>query len=529
MFKRFIALFAFLSLLFGGISATANFAKADTNTDDKCLVSPEKTDYVKHKAEYVTESRWKIDIPEEAEVSHLEYRFFRDIPEEDAVYKLWHTFFRDIPAVDETFTTWYRWKLVEPTTVKEYRYKQVIPGTDGVKECQYKRWVKDYQTETRYVYQKKVSGDVYKEKPGQDPKVGTFDWEWFQGSLWNGGPLSHWGVWGNTAETEDSGPHSSISNTYTSGGNTLYKKSTSYKYFRTDQSETRQVENGGHWEYQWSTEDLGQDWIKTDTCRWKVEPIAETVLWYPSEDGWTTDVKDPPWIQDGERTVPGPNDISWFPSKKGWTKQVKVSPWVKVAEESRGNDDAIAGYREFKTRDGATLVESEASEFRKSEFPGWELLATRSEEVSPAVPGYREYLAKGKKATLDISEATWRKRDAIEGWTVLDSMKVVIEEFVPGYTEYYVSNDEDPTLVLGESNWTVDEPEGWIFVDSRERITKAAWTEKVVTAAKYEKCNASKLADTGADDDVTLTLFGLGSLFLMLGVAITAAARRNKA
>ena len=507
MVKRLISLFAMFGLLFGVLSASASMARAETVVKDGlCLVSPEKTKIVDHAAEYVTESRWKRDIPAVDEVSHLEYRFFRDIP-----------------AVDETFTTWYRWKLVEPTTVQEYRYKKVIPAVDGIRECQYKKWVNAYTTEykyAKYTQTKTRSSEVWANFSPNDKK-GTFEgppsWPIDPDGKWKihkdipGGHAGPDGVyqkgWGNSSwfyrhndgDWSDYGPWTLWSPLSHVSWETFNQPSIGEPAFHADGSdngtdwyrqwqvrntgETRQVENGGHWEYQWFTEDPGEGWTKTDECRWKVDPIPEETVWFPSEDGWTTDIKTDPWVQTDTRDMPGVDNVTWFPSEDGWTKDVKDSPWIKAAEESRGNEDGVPGWREYLTHDGSSK---------------------------------------------DISDAVWLLTDFVEGWTVLDSKKVITTEYIPGYTEYYV-HDGEPTRELGESNWTTDEPEGWTLVDTRETLTKEAWTEKIVTPAKYEKCDTpTTLAYTGFDQDVSGFYLFAGILIVAIGGFLTWLARRKK-
>lgn len=526
--KKFVAMLMTGALMGLGLSVSAAPAQADDS--GLCLVTPERTKTVEHDAVTQYESRWKKDIQEVKEVSHVETKFYRDIPKVDATYKTLNTFYRVNPGQDETFTTWYKWQKTVPTEVKEYRYKKVIPGSEGVKECQYKKWVKDTKEESRYMYQKKVSGDVYKDKEhGNDQKVGTFDWEWWQPPTWNGGPLTHWGAWGNDAATEDSGPHSSVSNTYTSGDDTLYKKSTQYKYFRTDQKETRTVDNGGHWEYQWATEDPGEGWTKTGDCRWKVEPVEEKTLWAPSEDGWTKDILGAPWVQVADRTVPGPDDIVLYNDGQ-WTKDVLGAPWVKTDEESRSNHDGVEPFREYKTANGITLVEAEAYKFDESSFEGWLVLDTYIVKVTDEVPGYREYLGEGDNTSKDIDDAVWRLEDAVEGWSVLETRTVVTTEYQAGYTIYY-NPDGEPTLTLTDVNWTKVAPGGdWVFVDERDLVLEKAWTEKIVTPAVYEDCKVpASLAFTGATDEARNFALIVGGLAILIGAGSVFYARRRRA
>ena len=391
MIKRLVVLFAFLGLLLGGLTMGASTARADSVVNDKglCLASPEKTTWINHDAEFVKESRWKRDIPAVEEVSHLERQFYKDVPavdegkhseyqfsrenpgKDEVSHLLWR-FYKDIPAVDETFTTWYRWKLVEPTTVQEYRYKKIIPAVDGVQECQYKKWVKDYTTEykyAKYVQTKTRTSEVWANFAPND-KHGTFEgppsWPTDPDGKWiihndipggHGGPdgvyqkgsgNSSWFYRHGAGDWSNFGPWTLWSPLSHVSWKTFDKPSIGEPAFHADGSndgtdwyrqwqvrntgETRQVENGGHWEYQWFTEDPGKGWTKTNECRWKVEPVAEQTVWFPSEDGWTTEVKGEPWIKTDERTVPGADSVTWFPSEDGWTKEVKDSPWVKVAD-----------------------------------------------------------------------------------------------------------------------------------------------------------------------------------------------------
>lgn len=534
MMKRLVVLLAFLGLLFGGISIAAGTAKAAPIKNDQglCLASPEETTIVKHAAEYITQSRWTRDVPEVKEISHQEYRFFHDVPDTAAVNKTLYKFYRDVPAVDETTSQWYRWK-------------KIIPGSEGVRECKYQKTVTDQKTQYHFAKYTQTRSKTWV------PAVSEPDLWWnlspnnsqgpqdytpafpndsrgtWQGPHSGGGPNQdtygtfqtgggnspffhrehgtttpgHWGEWTDygpwtkwSPEThtswEDSTdplgtpqPHASWQD-----GNTYYERVWQARW----DGQTRQVDAGSHVEYEWFTKDPGAPWTKTDECRWKIEPVPDTVEWYPSEDGWT--------------------------------KDVKGDPWIKVAEETRGNGDGVPGYREYKTTDGTTLVEANASEFEQSEFPGWTILSQRTEEVSAAIPGWREYKT-ADGSTKNVDDAAWFLEKAFEGWSQFgDPKKVVTQEFVPGYHEYYV-HAGNPTRELGESNWTTDAPEGWTLVDTRQTLTKEAWTEKVVTPAKWEKCTDT-LAYTGVDDSTWL-FFGLGGLLVLGGSGAIFLGRKN--
>ena len=507
MIKKLMALIAFLGLLFGALSATTSVAQADPikNKDGLCLVTPEKTTTANHDAEYVTESRWQREVPGVDEVSHMEYRFYKDIP-----------------AVDETFTTWYRWKLVEPTTVKEYRYKKIVPAVDGVQECQYKKWVKDYTTEykyAKYVQTKTRTSEVwanFSPKNKHEPYVGPPSWPTDPDGKWKvhkdippghsgdngvyqkGEGNSSWFYRHDAGDWSDFGPWTLWSPLSHVSWKTFDQPSIGEPALHADGSndgtdwyrqwqvrntgDTRQVENGGHWEYQWFTEDPGEGWTKTDECRWKVEPVTEQTVWFPSEDSWTTEIKGDPWIKTDERTVPGDDSVTWFPSEDGWTKEVKESPWIKVAEEARSNEDGIPGYRLYLTSD---------------------------------------------EPSKDIDDAVWLLTDSVEGWTVLDSKKVVTKDAIPGYTEYYV-HDVAPTRELGETNWTTDKPEGWVFVDTRETLARDAWVEEIVTDAKYEPCEeVDVLAFTGGGD-MTGVYLATGLFALLAGGLLAFGAFRKR-
>ncbi len=82
--------------------------------------------------------------------------------------------------------------------------------------------------------------------------------------------------------------------------------------------------------------------------------------------------------------------------------------------------------------------------------------------------------------------------------------------------------------MLGDSNWTTDEPKAWTLVDSRKTLTKSAWTEKIVTPAKYEKCDTPPtLAYTGLDEDATSLHLGVGVLFVLVGLFLTSLVSRK--
>lgn len=556
--------------------------------DQECLKTPEKTTIIKHDAVTHQESRWKRDIPEVKEISHIEYQFKRDVPAVDEVSHLEYRFVRTNPGSKEvSHLTWrlsrqnpgkqetshseFKYKKIIPAVegVKEFKYKKLNEGTAGIKEFEYKKCVDNYKTEYRYVYKKKVSGDVYKVKNNQ--KVGTFDWEWFEAPTWNGGPLTHWGAWGFDSATEDSGPHSSTSNQYTVNGEKLVKKSTQYKYFKTDQSESRQVKDGTQTcTKDWFTTNPGSPWKATGDWRWKVEPVDP----YYEYSDWTTEVRNSPWIQTDWRwkVEPKPEQIVYY-NDGNWTTDVKTDPWILIDTRTVGNGDAIPPFTEWATKTGRTTIEAEADYFTEAEiatfdrgwskfgepkkvvdsaaidpfdeykttdgvttnvdeadwfvesaFEGWNLYGEPKKVVtSEAIPGYTLYRTLTGESK-NIADAAWFKESSFEGWTQFNSKTVIDTAYVPGYTEYYVP-DGAPTRELGDSNWTTDTPEGWTFVDERTVTDKAAWEEKKTTPAKYGECTDT-LAYTGSDPLIPI---GIASGLILLGLMGIGIRRHHKA
>lgn len=512
-FKRLVGLLLAAMLITLGLTAGTVKAQAYDGTG-QCIANPATVKKVVHDAVTKEQTRWKDTVPAVKEVSHVETKFFRDIPEVPGT-----------PGKDETFTQWYKWQKTVPTTVEEYRYSQVVPGTDGVRECQYKQWVKDSKTQyyySKYTHTKTRTSEVWANFSPND-KHGTFEgtpsWPTDPNGTWHihdsippghdgadgvykkGSGNGDWFYRHGAGDWSDYGPWTQWTPISHDSWQDFDQPSIGDPAFHADGSDngtdwyrewqvrntgkTRTVDNGGHWVYEWFTADPGDGWIKTDNCRWKVEPVAESTLWFPSEDGWTKEVKTDPWTLADQRTVPGEDDIVLYADGE-WTKDLLDSPWVKVDEKAVGNDDAV--------------------------------------EAVDSIPGYREYLMTGSDTSRKLEDAIWRLEGSVKDWSVLDIRTVVTTETVAAYDIYYFPGGE-PTLTLDEENWTNTAPgEPWVFVDSRDRILKEAWTEKVKVPAKYKDCPYIQLAHTGVYEDmmyVMLAGFGL----IVLGAIIVSATR----
>ena len=498
-------------------------AQADESEPQQCVATTKKTEVVHHDAVTHAESRWKKEIPEVTELSHLEYRFFRDIPKEDAVTHTEYQFTRTNPGHAETF-------------FEEFKYMKVVPATDGVKECQYKKWVKDYVTEYQYAKYTQtktrtsevwanfspddkngvyvgppswptdpdgtwhIHGDIPNGHAGPDGvyKTGSGNGDWFYrhgaGSWSDFGPWTLWSPLSHVSWENFNQP--SI------GGVSFHGEGSDngidwYRQWQVrNTGETRQVERGGHWEYQWFTSDPGAGWTKFGDCRWKVEPIPEHVVFY-KDGAWTTD-------------TPG-------------------APWVKIDERSVSNNDYVAPFTEYRKADGSASKDAaDAAWFAESAFDGWTVFNTKTVIDKPEVPGYREYKTTAG-TTLVLDEADWFMQATFEGWTVLDSKKVVTREFVPGYTVYYVEGGE-PTRELGEVNWTTKNPGApWVLVDERIVTDKAAYDTTVVKTVPGSDCSFEDDGDGPANTASTWPLVGLGALAVASVAGIFILARRRKA
>ena len=186
------------------------------------------------------------------------------------------TYSLTVPAVAETTREEFRW----PLDVRTYK-----PAVAEVKEYTYKRPVT--KTEYRFKYQKQVAGKIQKSANGSWYDTSTFGFEWWQRPTWNTDGSFKWGAWDGTAEVIETGSHGSTSNSYTSGGSTYRKVSTSYRYAKTTTSESRTVDGG--FEYRdWTTEILGAPWIKTgERIKTAGQPAAFTPWAFEAWTAWS--------------------------------------------------------------------------------------------------------------------------------------------------------------------------------------------------------------------------------------------------
>lgn len=532
MIRRVISLIAMFVLLIIGLPMAATQAVADDgeyydgpidtldyDSEDLCLVSPEQVVEIEHDGYNLRERRWKKEIPTVAEISHKEYRFYRDIPAVDAVEKTLYTFYRDVPAVEDTFSSWYRWKQIVPGKdgIEECKWQKKIPGQKEVKEYRWEavfkkgKELKGVEVSSSRVCSKGNSGTWYLMPENVQPErfdgiapTGNVNLSVYCNSYKNGlkGSDSVAYRYGETYTVYYPGPTASD---WTESGSTPAAPSGSSWGARKERVKTPATDDT--WDYQWATSDPGEGWTKVDgECRWKEEPVDESVEWFPSEDGWT--------------------------------QEIKTDPWIKVAEESKSNEDGVPGYREFKTLDGTTLVETEAAEFEESSFDGWTVLNTRNEIVSGPVDGYREFLAAEGKASQKIEDAVWMTDDSVKGWTVLDTKKVVTQDAVDAFWVYYLAGGE-PTLTLGDENWTAEEPdraEGWLFIDERDRWVAESWYEEVIVDEVWEPCETDtpdkpktieKLPHTGPNDASGI-LIGISAALILVGSAVLWLRSRKK-
>ena len=528
-----------MTLTMSWAMAPASLAHADEGEPQQCVPTSQKTETVHHDAVTHTESRWKQEIPEVAEVSHTEYRFFRDVPKVDAVTHTEYQFKRTNPGSDAVTHTEYQFKRTNPgheeTFFKEFKYKKVIPATDGVKECQYKKWVKDYVTEYKYAKytqtktrtsevwanfspdDKKgvyvgppswptdsdgtwhIHGDIPSGHAGPDGvyKMGSGNGDWFYrhgaGSWSDFGPWTLWSPLSHVSWETFNQPSIGGVSFHGEGSNNGTDWYRQWQVRNT--GETRQVEKGGHWEYQWATSDPGAGWTKFGDCRWKVEPAPEQVIFY-KDGAWTTD-------------TPG-------------------APWIKIDERTVSNNDYVAPFIEYRKADGSASKDvAEAAWFAENAFDGWTVFNTKTVTDAPEIPGYREYKTTDG-ATLVLDEADWFTQATFSGWTVLDSREVVTQEFVPGYTIYDVEGGE-PTRELGESNWTTKDPGApWVFVDKRVVTDKAAYDTKVTKTTTNPDCTFEDDGDGPANNAPVWPLVGWVTLACAGVAGIFFIARRRK-
>ena len=239
-----------------------------------------------------------------------------------------YQFSRLNPGHKETFTDY-------------YKYQQVIPAKDGVKTFNWTRVVDDYKV--KYQYQKFVSGVVQVKKPygGWQNTGGVFDW-----SKWDSYQWSY-----DNKDILESGPHSSQYGPIEVGDDGLQYRKLTTKYQYTKTGVTEQVKTGSHTETQWGTEKpAGDGWKQTGQWDWAIKPQPEQTILY----------------QDG-----------------AFVKDNPGAPWVPIDHESRGNNDAVAPFEEWRAQDGsATPNQAEAGKFEQSSFDGWTALENPEKVVT---------------------------------------------------------------------------------------------------------------------------------------------------
>lgn len=524
--KKLMGLLIAGVLMVASLVAGSPTAIADTELEERaedigglCLVSPQSLDTIDHAAVTEHQQRWKRDIPGVEKVSHTEYRFYRDIPAVDKVERNLYRHYRDIPAQDETFTT-------------KYRYSKVIPGTPGDTECEYKKKikgsaeVKEYRWEAVFKKGKELKGiEVTSNRVCSKGDAGT----WYLMPE-NVQPERFDGI-APTGNVNLSVYCTSYKDGLKGSTSVPYRYGETYKVYYPGPTASDWTENGSK-----PAAPSGSSWgDRIERVKTPATPDTWVTDWFvgnaPEGQGWERTDK-PCRIKEGTGTA----DVTeWFPSEDGWTTEIKTAPWVQAAQKDFGNDDAVEGYRVWRDAAGnPTTVEADAAETETEIIEGWESEFLRTELVSEAVEGYREYLT-ADGTSRDRDDAFWFRDSFKKGWTVLETTEVITVHPQEGYTEFFVLNGE-PTRTLGENNWTPDEDapdqEIWTLVDEREFEISAAWTERVVIPAEYESCEEpqepdEELSFTGPNP-MSGAMAGAAALLVLVGGAILIGARHRK-
>jgi hypothetical protein len=390
-----------------------------------------------------TTRSWVLTIPANEETSHEEFRFLKEVP---AVEEQSHTEYqikRYVDAVEEVSHTEYRFPIDQRT---------YTPGQQETshQEYKYKKSVKDYKTENKYMYRKYVKG-YFENRQGQNK--GSFAYELYSPVNGWSGELHHEGEWGQESATDGTGGHNDTTG-YNYDGNR--KHSTNYEYRKSELIDTRQVENGSHYEYSdWTTEVRGAPWVKTDERK-----VVDSETVPPSFGPWSFK-EFTPWVLSD--TLPADPD-----TQDGEDNLLNLLRVRADGMESKKvvTTEAVDGYWVYYTNPGESTNEADAAWILASEGLGapWVNHAERTVVDVEAVDAYTLYYVLGGEPSLSSEDASWLLAEQApgEGWTQFDQRTVMHGDGTPEVVTYYAYTD----------GAECEKPEGFENTDSSSECVK---------------------------------------------------------